>query len=184
MGVTLSTMMPLGTHAPDFKLFNTVTGEFVSLQDIKSPKGTVMMFICNHCPFVKHVLPEIINLATDYLSQGISFVAISSNDPITHPEDGPQNMTETALAFKFSFPYLFDESQAIAKAYGAACTPDFFIFDGDLKCIYRGQLDDSRPHSNTPVTGKDVRKALDALLSGMPVDANQKPSMGCNIKWR
>ncbi|MBM3468661.1 MAG: thioredoxin family protein [Alphaproteobacteria bacterium] len=184
MAVTLSSMIPLGSPAPDFSLFDTVSGNQVSLQGIKSPKGTVIMFICNHCPFVKHVFPEILKLTQEYEKKGITFVAISSNDPVTHPEDGPEKMSALAKTLGFNFPYLFDESQQIAKAYDAVCTPDFFIFDGNLKCVYRGQLDDSRPNNSIPVTGADLRSALDCLIAGKPIDSQQKPSMGCNIKWK
>lgn len=184
MAVTFSSMLPLGTVAPNFNLLNPVTGKFESLQDIKSSSGTVIMFICNHCPFVKHINPEIVKLAKTYQEKGVSFVAISSNDPITHPQDGPEQMAEVAKSLSYSFPYLFDETQNVAKDYHAVCTPDFFVFDGDLKCVYRGQLDDSRPNSATPVTGKDLRQALDHLLAGEPINADQKPSMGCNIKWK
>lgn len=143
------------------------------------------MFICNHCPFVLHVLPEINRLTRDYEKKGISFVAISSNDPISFPEDAPKKMAFFAKSHNFTFPYLFDETQETAKAYQAVCTPDFFVFDGALKCVYRGQLDDSRPSNGVAnLSGKDLRAALDCLLDGKPIDPNQKPSMGCNIKWR
>ena len=143
------------------------------------------MFLCNHCPFVIHVLPEILRVAKDYSKKGISFISISSNDPISYPEDAPHKMAALAKSHKFTFPYLFDDTQKVAKAYQAECTPDFFVFDGDLKCVYRGQLDDSRPSRDpSNLTGKDLRTALDSLLSGKPIDPNQKPSMGCNIKWK
>ncbi len=184
MAKTLSNMLPLGTQAPDFTLKDTNFGKMVSLHDLKSPKATVILFICNHCPFVHHVNAEIVALAKDYQPQKISFIAINANNPITYPEDSPEKMTEIAQKLGYTFPYLFDETQDIAKAYKAACTPDFYIFDKNLACVYRGQLDDSRPGNDIPVTGKDIRQALDALLMNQPVDVTQKPSIGCNIKWK
>ncbi len=184
MAQTPSTMLPLGTIAPEFKLPDTVSGKWLSLADLKSNIATVMMFICNHCPYVKHVQHELIRLAQDYQARGISFIAISSNDVVAYPEDSPQKMKEVALHLNYPFPYLFDESQDVARAYQAACTPDFYIFDGALRLVYRGQCDDSRPKNNIPVTGKDMRAALDNVLEGKPVSAEQKPSMGCNIKWK
>jgi len=177
-------MLALGTEAPDFRLPDTVSGQIKSLKELKSTQATVIMFICNHCPFVKHVNDQLVALANDYHSQGVSFIAISSNDVENYPEDHPDKMKEYALALGYPFPYLYDESQQVAKAYKAACTPDFYIFDGDLKLAYRGQLDDSRPKSDIPVTGKDLRAALDDMLSGKPVSGGQKPSLGCNIKWK
>ena len=176
-------MLPLGTIAPDFTLYDTVSDQLLSLKALASDKATVILFICNHCPFVKHVNQGIIDLANDYLKRGIKFIAISANDPETYPEDAPEKMKETAQKLGYPFPYLFDKTQAVAKAYHAACTPDFYIFDSNLACVYRGQLDDSRPGNNIPVTGKDIREALDALLENRSVSQNQKPSMGCNIKW-
>lgn len=184
MAATPSNMMLLGTKAPDFNLPDTISGKKKSLHELKSDKATVIMFICNHCPFVKHVQQELVGLANDYIPRGISFVAISSNDVIGYPDDSPERMKQVAQQLGYPFPYLYDESQAVARAYGAACTPDFYIFDTDLKCVYRGQLDDSRPSNEIPVTGKDIRAALDAILSGQPVDHDQKPSIGCNIKWK
>lgn len=185
MSLTLSSMLPLGTLAPDFNLPNTITGQSLSLEALKSSTGTVIMFICNHCPFVKHVLPQILKIAHEYGEKGISFVAISANDPITHPEDGPQQMAEMAKAHNFPFPYLFDETQEVAKAYQAECTPDFFVFDSALRCVYRGQLDDSHPSKDIAhLTGLALRTALNCLISGNPIDPDQKPSMGCNIKWK
>jgi peroxiredoxin len=184
MAATPSTMMPLGTTAPDFNLPDVIAGKNKSLNELKSEKATVVMFICNHCPFVKHVQKELVKLANDYLASGISFIAISSNDIEAYPEDSPQKMREVAKSFAYPFPYLFDETQAVAKDYGAACTPDFFVFDKALQCIYRGQLDDSRPGNNIPVTGKDLRAALDSILTGKPISEDQKPSIGCNIKWK
>lgn len=184
MAETLSTMVALGTKAHEFILPDTVSGKNFSLRDLKSDKGTVMMFICNHCPFVKHVNKELVRLANDYMPKGISFIAVSSNDIVNYPEDSPEKMQQVAKELGYPFPYLYDESQQVARAYGAACTPDFFIYDMDLKLVYRGQLDDSRPSNGIPVTGKDIRNALDNLLSGKPVSSEQKPSIGCNIKWK
>ncbi|MGG3888810.1 thioredoxin family protein [Metabacillus fastidiosus] len=184
MARTESKMFPLGSTAPDFNLLNTANDETVSLQDIKSDTATVIMFICNHCPFVKHVDDELIRLANDYQPKGISFIAISSNDVENYPDDSPENMKKTAEELGYPFPYLYDETQEVAKAYDAACTPDFYIFDGDLKCVYRGQLDDSRPGNEKTVTGESIRAALDALLHNETVSDVQKPSLGCNIKWK
>ncbi len=184
MVATPSTMLALGTEAPDFRLPDTVSGRIKSLEELKSTQATVIMFICNHCPFVKHVNDQLVALANDYHTQGVSFIAISSNDVENYPEDHPDKMKEYALALGYPFPYLFDETQEVAKAYNAACTPDFYIFDGDMKLAYRGQLDDSRPKSDIPVTGKDLRAALDDMLAGRLVTGQQKPSLGCNIKWK
>jgi peroxiredoxin len=184
MAATPSTMLPLGTSAPDFNLPDTVSGENKSLQELKSDKATVIMFICNHCPYVKHVNQELVQLSNEYIQKGISFVAISSNDIVNYPDDSPEKMKETAEELGYNFPYLFDESQETAKVYEAACTPDFYIFDSDLKLVYRGQLDDSRPNSDIPVTGRDIRSALDNILDGSEVSSDQKPSIGCNIKWK
>jgi thiol-disulfide isomerase/thioredoxin len=184
MAPTPSSMLPLGTIAPEFKLHNPLTKKFQSLQELKSSKGTVIIFMCNHCPYVKFALPEIVRVSNDYQKKGISFIAINSNDPIAFPEDAPSKMANLAQSQHFVFPYLFDETQETAKAYRAECTPDFFVFDGDLKCVYRGQLDDSRPGKDpAELTGKDLRGALDCLLEGKPIDSDQKPSLGCNIKW-
>ncbi|HEY2566393.1 MAG TPA: thioredoxin family protein [Candidatus Aquirickettsiella sp.] len=184
MALTPSNMIDLGTNAPDFKLLNTVTGESYSLKDIKDSKATVIMFICNHCPYVKHVILELVKLSRDYQPKDISFIAINANDAIAFPEDAPKKMTQLAKQLGFSFPYLYDETQSTAKAYQAACTPDFFIFNKDLLCVYRGQLDGSRPGNKIPVTGKDIRSALNNILQGKPVNSQQLPSMGCNIKWK
>lgn len=184
MALTPSNMLPLGTKAPDFTLLDTVSGKSLSLQQLKSEVATVVMFICNHCPYVKHVQQELVKIAHDYQNKQIKFIAISANDASNYPDDGPEKMRETAQKLNFSFPYLYDESQIVAKAYQAACTPDYFIFDKDLRCVYRGQLDDSRPGNGIPITGKDVRAALDAILAGIAVSADQKLSMGCNIKWK
>lgn len=184
MAVTPSHMIPLGTNAPDFSLPDVASGKMVSLSDLKSDKATVVMFICNHCPFVKHVRKELVALAKEYASQGIRFIAINSNDVEQYPEDAPLHMKTIAKEWGFSFPYLYDETQRVAKAYRAACTPDFFVFDQNLECVYRGQFDDSRPNNNLPVTGKDLKFALDCLLKGVPIPEVQKPSIGCNIKWK
>ncbi len=185
MAVTPSTMLPLGTRAPDFHLLDTVSGDVKSLQDLKSDKATVILFICNHCPYVVHINKQLVQLATLYQQKGIRFIAISSNDAEHYPQDGPDKMTQHALANAYPFPYLYDATQDIAKAYQAACTPDFYVFDADLKCVYRGQFDSSRPKSDVPVTGEDLARALDLVLEGKPVpEDQQRPSQGCNIKWK
>ena len=184
MSNTPSNMLPLGTTAPNFNLIDTVSGKMIALNDVKGDVATVVMFICNHCPFVKHVNEQLVKLANDYMDRGIGFVAISSNDVKNYPQDSPELMKKNAEQLGYPFPYLYDETQEVAKAYDAACTPDFYIFDKDLKLVYRGQLDDSRPGNDKPITGRDIRNALDALLSGKEVDPNQIPSMGCNIKWK
>ena len=177
-------MIPLGTSAPPFTLVDTITGARLSLEAIKGQNATLIMFICNHCPFVKHVNAGIVQLAKDYQEHGVSFIAISSNDVENYPDDSPELMAVNAEQEGFSFPYLYDETQEVAKAYDAACTPDFYLFDNGLNLVYRGQLDDSRPGNGIPVTGNDLREALDALLAGHPVPEDQKPSIGCNIKWK
>lgn len=184
MARTPSTMVALGTEAPDFILPDTASGKGISLENIKGDIATMIMFICNHCPFVKHVNSELVSLANYYKNKGIGFVAISSNDVINHPDDSPGLMSQVAKQLKYPFPYLYDESQETAKAYDAACTPDFFIYNKDLQLVYRGQLDDSRPGNEIPVTGKDIRHALDSLLKNEPVPQEQRPSIGCNIKWK
>lgn len=180
---TPSTMLPLGTIAPDFSLPN-VDGRILSLDDVAGPRGTVVMFICNHCPFVKHVADELARLGRDELPRGIGFAAISSNDVASHPADSPEQMIHEAEERGYPFPYLYDETQEVAKAYHAACTPDFYLFDGGRRLVYRGQLDASRPGSGVPVTGSDLRGAIDALVAGRPPVAEQTPSLGCNIKWK
>jgi len=180
---TPSTMLPLGTPAPDFSL-PSVDGRTVSLADVTGAKGTLVMFICNHCPFVKHVADELAALGREYLPQGVGIVAISSNDVASHPADSPEQMVHEAEQRGYVFPYLYDETQAVAQAYHAACTPDFFLFDASRKLVYRGQLDASRPGNGIPVTGADLRAALDAVLAGRPVGPDQVPSLGCNIKWK
>lgn len=184
MALTPSNMLPLGTKAPDFNLIDTVDGTFKTLSELRGETGTLVMFICNHCPFVIHVNKELVKLANDYREKGINCIAISSNDAVNYPQDGPVKMKQHAIENKYPFPYLYDDTQHIAKAYDAACTPDFFLFDKYLKLVYAGQLDDSRPGNNIPVTGKDLRRAIDALIEGAPIIRNQKPSMGCNIKWK
>ena len=184
MARTPSTMVALSTKAPDFTLPDTVSGKDLSLENIKGEKGTVIMFICNHCPFVKHINAELVLLANDHKNKGIGFVAINSNDVINHPGDSPELMTQVAKQLKYPFPYLYDETQEVAKAYDAACTPDFFIYDKDLRLVYRGQLDASRPGNEIPVTGKDIRNALDCLINNKTVSQEQRPSIGCNIKWK
>ena len=184
MARTPSKMVTLGTDAPDFSLPDTVSGKQLTLNNIRGKMATMIMFICNHCPFVKHVNSELVKLANDYKNKGVGFVAISSNDVVNYPDDSPALMKEVAKQLKYPFSYLYDESQAVAKAYDAACTPDFFIYDKDLKLVYRGQLDDSRPGNEIPVTGKDIRHALNFLINGQPVPEFQRPSIGCNIKWK
>lgn len=184
MAYTESHMLPLGAAAPPFCLPDTVSGRMICLEDIRSEKATVVMFICNHCPYVIHVRAEIVRVARDYMPRGVAFVAISSNDIGHYPQDRPELMKQTAAEAGFPFPYLYDESQNVARAYDAACTPDFYLFDQALKLVYRGRLDDARPKNDHPVTGRDLRAALDAVLGGQPVDEKQYPSGGCNIKWK
>ncbi len=184
MAATETTQIALGFKAPGFTLPDTVSGKDVTLNDLTGEKATVVMFICNHCPYVIHVKDELVRLANDYQPKGVAFIAISSNDVENYPDDSPDKMKTFAKTNNFPFPYLYDESQEVAKAYDAACTPDFSVFDKNLKCVYRGQLDSSRPGNNQPVTGKDIRSALDNILAGVPVSSNQIPSIGCNIKWK
>lgn len=184
MAETPTIQIPLGFKAPEFSLPDTISGKDLSFANIKGEKGTMVMFICNHCPYVIHVIHELVNIANEYIPKGIGFVAISSNDVVNYPQDSPEKMNEHAIDWKFPFPYLYDESQEIAKAYQAACTPDYNLFNGDDLCVYRGQLDDSRPKNTAPVDGKDLRAALDSLLNGKPISKDQKPSTGCNIKWK
>lgn len=184
MSQTPSNMLPLGTRAPNFRLLDTVSDEKLSLDSCKGLKGTLIMFICNHCPFVKHSNSTVTKLAKDYKSKGIDFIAISSNDVIKYPQDAPEFMKKTAVDEGYIFPYLYDQSQSVAKAYNAACTPDYYLFDSNLELFYRGQLDGSRPGNDIPVSGEDLISALNALLNKNPSPQNQKPSIGCNIKWR
>jgi peroxiredoxin len=184
MAATPSTMMPLGTTAPSFTLPDTVSGKILSLSELKGTHATLVMFICNHCPYVLHVNEELVEIAREYQPKGVSFIAISSNDVDNYPQDSPELMKVQAEKVGYTFPYLYDETQDVARAYDAACTPDLYLFDRELKCVYRGQLDDSRPKNDIPVTGKDIRAALDAVLAGKPVSERQIPSIGCNIKWK
>lgn len=184
MAFTESTMLPLGTQAPSFSLPDTVSGKILSLQDIQSDKATVIIFSCNHCPYVLHLNVGIVALAHDYQPKGVSFVAISSNDVENYPDDAPHLMKELAEKVGYPFPYLYDATQEVAKAYDAACTPDFYVFDGAMRLAYRGRFDGARPKNDTPVTGEDLRAALDAVLKGEPVTEKQYPSGGCNIKWK
>ena len=183
MVMTASTMLPLGMSAPDFNLPD-IKGDMVSLADFKESPALLVIFMCNHCPFVKHVLHVMVDLIKEYQAKGVAVVGINSNDVVNFPEDSPKKMAKIAKKANFTFPYLFDESQAVAKAYRATCTPDFFLFDKERKLVYRGQIDDSRPGNDIPVTGLDLIKAMDAVLVGRQVNAEQKPSMGCNIKWK
>jgi len=177
-------MIPLGTTAVPFRLLDTTTGDFKAYEQAKGTQGTLIMFICNHCPFVKHVNAELVRLANDYRVLGFRFIAISSNDVEKYPQDGPQRMYETARDENYTFPYLYDESQQTARDYSAVCTPDFFLFDGYDKLVYRGQLDDSRPGNGIPLTGRSIREAMDAILGNKSPVQPQKPSIGCNIKWK
>ncbi len=180
---TASTMTELGTEAPDFRLSDT-EGNEVSLEDFEDAPALLVMFICNHCPFVKHIRSELARFAREYRQRGLAIVGINANNPETHPQDSPEQMVKEARELGYVFPYLFDETQETAKAYSAACTPDFFLFDRDRKLINRGQFDDSRPGNARPVTGEDLRRAADAVLAGELVREDQKPSIGCNIKWK
>ena len=184
MAETLSTMLPLGTALPTFSLTDVVSGRKVTDRDAAGPKGTLVMFLCNHCPFVKHVLPELDRLVAEYGAKGIGVVAINSNDVVAYAQDGPGPMKELALARGWPFPFLLDDQQTVAKSHRAACTPDFFAFDAQGRLAYRGRLDESRPGSTTPLTGRDLRAALDAILAGSAPAADQKPSVGCGIKWK
>lgn len=184
MAFTESNMLPLGTLAPNFTLVDTVSDKMLSLEELKSDKATLVMFICNHCPYVIHINEELVRIASDYQPKGVSIIAISSNNVEKYPADSPEKMKQVAQQEGYSFPYLYDESQAVAKAYDAACTPDFYVFDADLKLQYRGRLDDARPGTGKPLTGSDLRAALDAVLSGASVSTLQYPSAGCNIKWK
>jgi len=184
MAATESTMLELGTFAPDFALPDAVSGKTVSRDNYKGKKALLVFFICPHCPFVKHINEALAALGRDYASQPIGIVAISSNDAVTYPTDSPAGLKQQADTFGLTFPYLYDESQDVAKAYKAACTPDFFLFDGGFSLVYRGQFDSSRPGNGIPVTGHDLRAALDLVLAGKAVPTEQRPSIGCNIKWK
>jgi peroxiredoxin len=184
MAATESTMLELGTTAPDFALADVVTGKTVHRDDFRGKQGLVVLFICAHCPYVKHIEKSLGKLSADYAGEPIGIVAISSNDVATHPADSPAGLKQQAQHNGFKFPYLYDESQKVAHAYSAACTPDPYLFDANFKLVYHGQYDDSRPSNGIPVTGKDLRAAIDAVLAGKPVVKEQKPSIGCNIKWK
>lgn len=184
MVMTESTMLPLGTKAPDFSLPDVTRGKTVSLSDFKGVPALLVIFMCNHCPFVKHIREGLASFGRDYQAKGVVIIGINSNDVANYPEDHPDKMKREAREFGYTFPYLFDESQEVAQAYQAACTPDFFLFDRDLKLVYRGQFDGSRPGNDIPVTGKDLRVATDAVLEGLEVPQDQTPSIGCNIKWK
>ncbi len=184
MALTVSTMLPLGTQAPGFSLPDVVSGKSISLDSFKNKKGLLVMFICQHCPYVKHVEKELAKIGHDYQNKELGIVAISSNDAENYPDDKPENLKKMAQTLKFTFPFCYDESQNVARAYEAACTPDFFLFDAQHKLVYRGQLDDSRTGNSEPVNGKDLRAAIDAVLAGITVESNQKSSVGCNIKWK
>jgi len=184
MARTPSTMLPLGTPAPDFALPNTLDNRTVALADFRESKGLLVAFICNHCPFVKHIADKFSELSKQYMELGVAVVAINSNDVANYPDDSPEKMKEEALARGYTFPYLFDQTQEVAKAYRAACTPDFYVFDREMKLAYRGQMDDSRPDSGIPVTGADLTAAVEAVAAGQSVPEPHKPSLGCNIKWQ
>ena len=184
MSLTPSNTLEKGTLAPDFTLFDTVSEKSTSLQELKGERGTIIFFICNHCPFVIHINRELVQLAKDYTSRGFSFIAISSNDVAKYPMDSPELMKELAIKEHYPFPYLYDETQEVAKSYNAACTPDLYVFDSELKSVYHGQLDDSRPENGIPVSGKDIRRVLETMLSNRIYKGVPKPSLGCNIKWK
>lgn len=181
---TASTMLALGTPAPEFSLPDVVSGRTVSIADFDGAPALLVIFMCNHCPYVKHVASSLAQLVREYQARGVAVVGINANDAEEYPEDSPENMVEEAKQRGYTFPYLYDETQEVAKAYQAACTPDFYVFDSEHRLAYRGQMDDSRPGNGIPVTGQDLRAALDAVLAGRPVTSNQKPSLGCNIKWK
>ena len=183
MALTPSTMLPLGTLAPNFSLYDTERN-IIRLNDYPNAKGYLVMFICNHCPYVVHLKSHLASLTSEYLQKGIAVFGINSNDYLEYPEDSPEKMREDKKKFNYAFPYLIDETQEVAKAYQAACTPDFFLFDADKKLVYRGQYDSSRPKNGLPVTGEDLRKALEAVLSKSSINPQQIPSIGCNIKWK
>ncbi len=184
MAQTPSTMIPLGTIAPSFTLWDTCSDQMLSLDELKSAKATVLMFICNHCPYVKLILPKLLEVTKQYQAKGIAFIAINSNDALNYPEDSPEKMKQEAKNKQFSFPYLYDETQNVAKAYQAACTPDFYIFDKQLHCVYRGRFDEATPANGINVTGKDLCAAMDNILEGKKVNEDQQASLGCNIKWK
>ncbi|MDA3905691.1 MAG: thioredoxin family protein [Bacteroidales bacterium] len=184
MAETFTIKIPLGFNAPDFHLTDTISGKSINYKSIKGEKGTLVMFICNHCPYVLHVMDELVRIGKEYMPKGIGFVAINSNDVENYPQDSPELMKQFAADRDFPFPYLYDESQETAKAYQASCTPDYNLFDANDICVYRGQLDASRPGNDVTIDGKDLRAALDAVIAGKKPDENQLPSSGCNIKWK
>jgi len=184
MALTESNMMAIGSLAPNFALLDTISGEQLSYEDIKGQKGTVIFFTCNHCPYVIHLNEAIVKLANEYLLNGIGFVAISSNDVEKYPQDSPEKMSLLAREQNYPFPYLYDATQDVAKAYEAACTPDIYVFDAEEELVYRGRFDQSRPGNDVPPTGADLREAIDLMLKGMPITENQYPSAGCGIKWK
>jgi len=184
MAYTESNMLPLGTIAPEFELPDTQSGRMMRLSELRSDKATVIMFLCNHCPYVLHVNPEIVRIVKDYEAKGVSFIGISSNDAVNYPQDGPDKMHTHAKEVGYTFPYLYDETQTVARAYDAACTPEFYVFDTMLLLAYRGRLDSSRPKNTDPLTGADLRAAIDNVLQGKPLTEPQYPSAGCNIKWK
>ena len=184
MARTASTMLPLGTQAPDFSLPDVVSSKTISLNQAVGPRGLLVMFLCSHCPFVQHVNQELARLGQDYAGRGLGMIAIGSNDADAYPDDAPDGLRAQASQYGFTFPYLYDATQDVAHAFHAACTPDFFLFDAEKKLVYRGQLDSSRPGNGIPVDGRDLRNALDSLLAGQPISAEQTPSLGCNIKWK
>ena len=184
MALTASTMLPLGTQSPDFHLPDVVSGKIITLSTFTEKKALLVMFICQHCPFVKHIKEELAQLGKDYFNSDLGIVAISANDANKYPDDAPESLKAMAIELEFKFPLCYDESQETAKIYTAACTPDFFLFDAEGKLVYRGQLDESRPSNGKPVTGADLRAAIEVVLAGKPVNSEQKPSIGCNIKWK
>lgn len=184
MAATLSSMIPLGTIAPKFILTNTAKNNIINLETLKPQKGLLIMFICNHCPYVIHIIDELTELCNKFIDKGIDVIAINSNNYRAYPDDSPENMKKLAIEKGFNFPYLIDETQEVAKSYIATCTPDFFLFDSDFKLVYRGQFDSSRPGNGVPVTGKDLKNALEAHISGSQINHEQIPSIGCNIKWK
>jgi len=184
MALTESTMLELGTKIPDFELYDVVSGKSVRPGDFKQQTGLLVIFLCKHCPYVIHIKSELPKLGKDYAPKGIGIISISSNDPTTHPEDAPESLRQMAMELGLNYPVCFDVTQEVAKAFHAACTPEFYLFDENRQLVYRGQLDDSRPGNNKPVNGQSLRHALDAVLAGKPVDSNQRPSIGCSIKWR
>ena len=184
MVATLSKMVPLGTKSPEFNLTDGISDQRYALDELKSDTATVIMFICNHCPFVVHLVDKLSEISAEYQKKGIHFIGINSNDVEHYPADAPDKMQAFTKKYHLEFPYLYDQSQAVAKSYQAACTPDFYVFDKDLSCVYRGQFDDSRPSNNMPVSGESLKNALDQILAKKPVDPDQKPSIGCNIKWK